>query len=82
MPEEKEDRKRGRRRAKGEPGFYYLPPKPEGELPREEDGKAPEYGWSDVLAFVVAAYQVIFPILGIMFGVFLLIWGVLWLLAR
>ncbi|MFW5896789.1 MAG: hypothetical protein ACOCVQ_01745 [Bacillota bacterium] len=72
------EKKRGRR---GEFGVYELPPKPDDELPSREE-EDPQYGWSDVVAFVIAAYQVIFPILGIMFGVFLVIWAILWLLAR
>ncbi len=74
--EKQDDRKRGRR---GEFGVYELPPKPDDELPPQEED--PQYGWSDVVAFVIAAYQVIFPILGLMFGVFLVIWAILWLLA-
>jgi len=80
LAEEKETQKKRGRPRPGEGAPYYLPPQPEDEVPTEEEEV--KYGWSDVLAFVIAAYQVLFPILGIMFGVFLLIWGVLWLLAR
>ena len=66
-------------------GVYRLPPEPKGRVPREDELQPEEdvqYSWSDILGFIIATYQVMFPILGIMFVAFLFIWGVLWLLAR
>ena len=43
--------------------------------------KKAEFGWLDVLAFTIAAYQVIFPFLFGLFGIVLVIYLVLRLLA-
>ncbi len=59
-------------------GLFYLPDVPEES--QEEEGP-PEFGWRDVLAFIIASYQIIFPFLGAVVLIFLLIWGVLWLLS-
>ena len=50
------------------------------ESPQEEE-KEQEFDWLDILAFIIAAYQIILPLLGAVFGVFLLLWGVLWLIS-
>ncbi len=47
----------------------------------EEEEDRHEFDWLDVLAFIIAAYQIIFPLLGIAFAVFLGLWGILWLLS-
>jgi len=47
---------------------------------QEEEG--PHFGWLDVVAFTIAAYQVILPILGAMLLVLLAIYGLVWLLAH
>ncbi len=60
-------------------GLYFDPPD-EHELETEEE-PAKDWDWLDVVAFVIATYQVLLPILGIMFGVFLLIWAFFWLLS-
>ncbi len=62
-----------------ERGLYYLP-----EVPEEPEGEAqgpPEFDWRDIIAFIVASYQIIFPFLGAVVLIFLVIWGVLWLLS-
>jgi hypothetical protein len=42
----------------------------------EDDDELPHFGWKDILAMCIAAYQIIFPILlllvGVMFVAFLL----------
>lgn len=43
--------------------------------------KKAEFGWLDVLAFTIAAYQVIFPFLFGLFGIVLVIYLILRLLA-
>ncbi len=47
----------------------------------ETKPKKNEFGWLDVLAFTIAAYQVILPILFMFFGVVLGIYLLLWLWA-
>ena len=61
-------------------GVYNMPDIPEVEEPSESNEPV-EFDWKDVLAFIIASYQIIFPFLGLVFAVFLLIWGVLWLLS-
>lgn len=48
----------------------------------EPDDKPPEFGWLDVLAFTIAAYQLLLPVVGALIGVGLLVYFGLWLLAR
>lgn len=62
------------RRSEG-PDLYVVQPQPEEEKP-------PELGWLDVLAFTIAAYQLLLPVVGILIGVGLLVYLLLWLLAR
>ncbi|MFO8060689.1 MAG: hypothetical protein R6U70_08550 [Bacillota bacterium] len=85
MAEENERGGENRRRRSPEQvlrdrGVYQLPDIPEVEEPAGADGPV-EFDWKDVLAFIIASYQIIFPFLGLVLAVFLVIWGVLWLLS-
>lgn len=40
----------------------------------DEDGEIPKFGWKDILAMCIAAYQIIFPILLALIGAMLLVW--------
>lgn len=51
--------------------------RPEGEGP-EEDDEPLNLGWKDTLALIIAAYQILFPILLVMMGVV----GIVWLIFR
>ncbi|HEX6988182.1 MAG TPA: hypothetical protein VF282_01825 [Bacillota bacterium] len=57
------------------PELYVVQPEPDPEKP-------PQFGWLDVLAFTIAAYQLLLPVVGALIGVGLLVYGALWLLAR
>lgn len=57
------------------PELYVVQPQPDEEKP-------PEFGWLDVLAFTIAAYQLLLPVVGALIGVGLFVYLVLWLLAR
>ncbi len=82
--DEREDRGEERQRRSvseeqlRERGLYHLP-----DVPEEPgaDNTPIEFDWRDVLAFVLASYQIIFPFLGVVVVVFLLVWGVLWLMS-
>lgn len=49
----------------------------EGEAPAEEDEEL-KLGWKDILALIIAAYQILFPILLTMVAVM----GIVWLIFR
>lgn len=61
-----------------ERGLYHLP-----DVPEEPgaDNEPIEFDWRDVIAFVLASYQIIFPFLGVVVVIFLIVWGILWLMA-
>lgn len=40
----------------------------------DEEEELPKFGWKDVLAMSIAAYQIIFPILLALIGAMLLVW--------
>ncbi len=61
-------------------GVYQLPDIPQLEEPAGANEPV-EFDWRDVLAFIIASYQIIFPFLGLVFAVFLVIWGILWLMS-
>lgn len=48
----------------------------------DEEDKPPKFGFMDIAAFTIAAYQIVFPILFALIGVVLLIYLVLRLIAR
>lgn len=81
---DRDDAKRKRRRSPEkvlrDRGVYHLPDIPELEEPAGAEEPA-EFDWKDVLAFIIASYQIIFPFLGLVLAVFLVIWGVLWLMS-
>ncbi|MDF2631042.1 MAG: hypothetical protein K0R39_4873 [Symbiobacteriaceae bacterium] len=39
-----------------------------------DDEEIPKFGWKDVLAMCIAAYQLLFPILFALIGAMLLVW--------
>ena len=61
-----------------ERGLYHLP-----DVPEEPgaDNTPIEFDWRDVLAFILASYQIIFPFLGVVVVIFLIVWGILWLIS-
>ena len=76
---EREERRKATEDMLKERGLYYLPDVP--EEPERADEGPPEFDWRDVLAFIIASYQIIFPFLGVVLLVFLALWGVLWLIS-
>jgi hypothetical protein len=47
----------------------------QGAVPDEEqEGEIPRFGWSDILAMVIAAYQILFPVVLLMIGGLVLVY--------
>lgn len=60
-----------RGRGEGQPGQRAGAPEERASADAEDD-ELPKFGWKDILALIIAAYQILFPFLAILIGAMLI----------